>query len=64
MPPADFPAGFNTEGNVLTLSRENELGTISVSNIFFAQIIADSFNQESCANKVWPGNEKRTADRQ
>ncbi len=42
----------------MTLSRENELGTISVSNIFFAQIIADSFNQESCANKVWPATKK------
>ena len=42
----------------MTLSRETELGTISVSNILFAQIIADSFQQASCRNKVWPSTKK------
>ena len=42
----------------MTLSRETDLGTISVSNILFAQIIAESFEQEACRGKVWPATRK------
>lgn len=42
----------------MTLSRETELGTISVSNVLFAQIIGESFKAESCKDKVWPSTKK------
>ena len=42
----------------LTVSRETELGTITISNLLFAQIIADSFKIESCTGKVWPSTKK------
>lgn len=42
----------------MTLSKKTELGTISVSHLFFAQIIADSLQQESCAGKVWPATKR------
>ena len=42
----------------MTLSRETELGTITISNLLFAQIIADSFKIESCLGKVWPSTKK------
>lgn len=42
----------------MTLSRETDLGTITISNVFFAQIIADSFKTESCMAKVWPSTKK------
>ena len=42
----------------MTLSRETELGTITISNMLFAQIIADSFKEESCLGKVWPSTKK------
>ena len=42
----------------MTLSRETELGTITISNMLFAQIIADSFQEESCLGKVWPSTKK------
>jgi len=42
----------------MTLSKETELGTISVSNLLFAQIIADSFKLDGCKGKVWPSTKK------
>ena len=42
----------------MTLSRETELGTITVSNLLFAQIIADSFKLDGCKGKVWPSTKK------
>ena len=42
----------------MTLSRETELGTITVSNLLFAQIIADSFKLEGCKGKIWPATKK------
>lgn len=42
----------------MALTRETDLGTISVSNLFFAQMIAGSFKQESCKGKVWPATKK------
>lgn len=42
----------------MALSRETNLGTISVSNLFFAQIIAGSFKLDECKGKVWPATKK------
>jgi len=42
----------------MTLARETNLGTISVSNLLFAQIIAESFKLEPCKGKVWPSSKK------
>ncbi len=42
----------------MTISRETDLGTISVSNAIFAQIILDAFEQESCRGKVWPATKR------
>ena len=42
----------------MALTRDTELGTISVANLFFAQIIADSFKLEDCKGKVWPATRK------
>ncbi len=42
----------------MTLSRETELGTISISNLLFAQVIAESFRIEACKGKVWPAAKK------
>ena len=42
----------------MILTRETELGTISVSNLLFAQIIADSFKLEGCRGKIWPATKK------
>lgn len=42
----------------MTISRETDLGTISISNAIFAQIILDAFEQESCRGKVWPATRR------
>ena len=42
----------------MTVSKETELGAITISNLLFAQIIADSFRAESCLGKVWPSTKK------
>lgn len=42
----------------MTISRETDLGTISISNAIFAQIILDAFEQESCQGKVWPATKR------
>lgn len=42
----------------MTLSKETELGTITVSNVLFAQIIGESFKIETCADRVWPATRK------
>ncbi|MBR3786378.1 MAG: Asp23/Gls24 family envelope stress response protein [Firmicutes bacterium] len=42
----------------MALTRETDLGTISVANLFFAQIIADSFKLDACKGKVWPATKK------
>lgn len=42
----------------MTLSKKTSLGTISVSDLFFAQIIADSLQQEACAGKAWPSTRR------
>jgi len=42
----------------MALTRETHLGTISVSNLFFAQIIAGSFKLDGCKGKVWPATKK------
>ena len=42
----------------MTLSKETELGTISVSNVLFAQIIADSFQRADCRDRVWPATKR------
>ena len=42
----------------MALTRENDLGTISVSNLFFAQMIAGSFKTDVCKGKVWPSTKK------
>lgn len=38
----------------MSVARENGLGTISLSNAVFAQIIFDGMLQESCADRIWP----------
>ena len=42
----------------MTLSRETELGTISVSNIIFAQLIAEAFNKDACKGRIWPATRR------
>lgn len=42
----------------MTLSKETKLGTITVSNVLFAQVIAESFVAESLKDKVWPATKK------
>lgn len=42
----------------MTLSKETKLGTISVSNILFAQIIGESFTGEYCLDRVWPSTKR------
>ena len=42
----------------MALTRETDLGTISVANLFFAQIIAGSFKLDACKGKVWPATRK------
>ena len=42
----------------MTVSKQTELGTISVSNLFYAQIIRESFEQESCLGKIWAATRK------
>jgi len=42
----------------MALTRETNLGTISVANLFFAQMIADSFKLENCKGRVWPATKK------
>ena len=46
------------EVRILTVSKQTELGTISVSNLFYAQIIRESFEQESCLGKIWAATRK------
>lgn len=46
------------EVRILTVSKQTELGTISVSNLFYAQIIRESFEQESCRGKIWAATRK------
>ena len=38
----------------MSVARDNRLGTISLSNAVFAQIIFDGMLQESCADRIWP----------
>lgn len=42
----------------MTLSKETKLGTISVSNMLFAQIIGESFTKEYCLDRVWPASKR------
>ena len=42
----------------MALTKETALGSISVSNLFFAQIIAASFKLDECKGKVWPSTKK------
>lgn len=42
----------------MTLAKETNLGTITISNLLFAQLIAECFKLESCKNKVWPATKK------
>jgi len=42
----------------MALTRETDLGTITVSNLLFAQVIADSFKTDTCKGKVWPATKK------
>ena len=42
----------------MTLSKETRLGTITISELLFAQIIADGFKLEGCKGKVWPATKK------
>ncbi|TDP49867.1 Asp23/Gls24 family envelope stress response protein [Aminicella lysinilytica] len=37
----------------MTLTRETELGTVSISNSIISQIIIDGTMQPQCKNKVW-----------
>lgn len=38
----------------MTVAKETRLGTISLSNEVFAQIIFDGMMQESCIDRIWP----------
>lgn len=42
----------------MTLSKETKLGTISVSNVLFAQIIGESFTKEYSLDRVWPATKR------
>lgn len=42
----------------MTVSKETNLGTITVSNLLFAQIIAESFRLEPCEGRVWPATKR------
>ncbi len=45
-------------GEFMTISKTTELGTITVSNLIFAQIIEKSFQQKHCRGRVWPATSK------
>lgn len=42
----------------MTLSKETKLGTISVSDVLFAQIIGECFTREYCKDRVWPATKR------
>lgn len=42
----------------MALTRETDLGTISIANLFFAQVIAASFKLDACKGRVWPATKK------
>lgn len=42
----------------MSLSKETELGTISISKIVAAQVLVDAIKQSGCAFKVWPATKK------
>lgn len=42
----------------MSLSKETELGTISISKIMAAQVLVDAIKQSGCALKVWPATKK------
>ena len=42
----------------MTISKTTELGTITVSDLIFAQIIDKSLRQAECRDKVWPASIK------
>lgn len=38
----------------MTLSKETQMGTISISNSILAQIIFDGMRTPACVEKIWP----------
>lgn len=42
----------------MTLSKTTELGTITVSDIIFAQMIDRSLKLPDCRDKIWPATKK------
>lgn len=42
----------------MIVSKETELGKISVSSVFYAEIIKNCFLNENCINKIWPSSAK------
>lgn len=42
----------------MTISKTTELGKITISNLFFAQIIEKSFQEKHCKGRVWPATSK------
>ncbi len=42
----------------MAVSKETQLGTVSISDIMFAQMIAESFKIPACEERVWPATKK------
>lgn len=42
----------------MTLEKNTKLGKITLSKLYFAQIIAGSLQQPSCADKVWASTKR------
>lgn len=42
----------------MTLSRDTDLGKITISNGIFAHLILESFHQDNCEGKIWAATKK------
>jgi Uncharacterized protein conserved in bacteria len=42
----------------MTLVKDNDLGSITISNLIFAQIIFDGMMQPECKDMVWPATKR------
>ena len=53
-----YQRDYQTGGEVVTISRSTELGTITLSDLIFAEVIERSFNQKECKGRVWPATSR------
>lgn len=42
----------------MSISKENNYGKISVSDLLYAEILTDCFHREECIGKIWPSSPK------